>query len=97
MNNVNNSCNNEEEETKLIISSLLNDMIMKVLLMRQQYLEKLNRECVRRCRERKWQGNTNEYMRKVQEQKRKNRQVRRSNHRNNEDLLESCEYINLAF
>ncbi len=53
MNNVNNSCNNEEEETKLIISSLLNDMIMKVLLMCQQYLEKLNKECVRRCRERK--------------------------------------------
>ncbi len=34
MNNVNNSCNNEEEETKLIIISLLADMILKVLLMR---------------------------------------------------------------
>ncbi len=48
MNNVNSSRNNEEEETKL-----LTDMIMKVLLMRQQYLEKLYRECVHRCRERK--------------------------------------------
>ncbi len=53
MNNVNNSCNNEEKETKLIISSLLTDMIMKFLLMCQQHLEKLNRQCVRRCRERK--------------------------------------------
>jgi hypothetical protein len=52
MNNVNNSWNNEEE-AKLIISSLLTDMIMQVLLMRQQHLEKPNRECVRRCRERK--------------------------------------------
>ncbi len=43
----------KEEETKLIISSLLTDMIMKVLLMRQQHLEKLNRECTHRCRERK--------------------------------------------
>ncbi len=51
MNNVNNSWNNEEEETKLIISSLLTDMIMKDLLMRQQHLEILNRECVRQCRE----------------------------------------------
>ena len=36
-------------------------------------------------------------MRKVREQKRKNRQARRSNNRNNEDLLESYEQINLAF
>ena len=42
-----------KKKTKLIISSLLTDMIMKVLLMRQQHLAKLNRECVRRCRERK--------------------------------------------
>ncbi len=34
MNNINNSCNNGEE-TELIISSLLTDMITKVLLMRQ--------------------------------------------------------------
>ncbi len=39
MNSVNNSWNNDEEETKLIISSLLTDMIMKVLLMRQQHLK----------------------------------------------------------
>ncbi len=45
MNNVNNNYNNEEEETKFIIRSLLTGMIMKVLLIRQQYLEKLNREC----------------------------------------------------
>ncbi len=40
MNNENNSWNNEQEETKLIISSLLTDMIRKVLLMHQQHLEK---------------------------------------------------------
>ncbi len=45
--------------------------------------------CVRRCRER----NTIEYMRKV----RKSRQAHRSNKRNNEDFLESCEPINLVF
>ncbi len=48
---------------------------MKVLLIRQQHLAKLDRECVRRRRER----NTIEYMRKV----RKNRQAHRSNKRNN--------------
>ncbi len=70
--NVNNSCNNEEEEeTKLIISSLLTDMIMKVLLMRQQHLEKLYRECVHRYQERKWQRNTIEHMRKVREKNEK--------------------------
>ncbi len=53
MNNLNKSWNNEEEERKLIITSLLTDIIMKVLLMRQQHLSKLNRECVLRCRERK--------------------------------------------
>jgi hypothetical protein len=52
MNNINNSCNNQEK-TKLIISSLLTDMITKVLLIRQQHLAKLNRVRVRRCRERK--------------------------------------------
>ncbi len=87
MNNVNNSWNNDEEGTKLIISSLLTDIIMKVLLVRQQHLEKLNREHVRRCRERKWQGNKNKYMRKVPEQKRKNPQAHRSNNGNNEDLF----------
>ena len=86
MNNINNSCNNGEE-TELIISSLLTDMITKVLLMRQQHLAKLNRERVRRCRERKRQANRNEYMCKVREQKRKNRQARRSNNGNNEKLL----------
>jgi hypothetical protein len=86
MNNINNSCNNGEE-TELIISSLLTGMITKVLLMRQQHLAKLNRESVRRCRERKRQRNRNEYMRKVREQKRKNRQARRSNNANNEKLL----------
>ena len=86
MNNINNTCNNGEE-TELIISSLLTDMITKVLLVRQQHLAKLNRERVRRCRERKRQRNTNEYMRKVRERKRKNRQARRSNNANNEKLL----------
>jgi len=33
----------EEEEIKLITSSLLNDMITKILLMRQQHLTELNR------------------------------------------------------
>jgi hypothetical protein len=97
MNNVNNSCNNEEEETKLIIISLLADMILKVLLMRQQHRLKLNRERVPRCRKGKRQVNTKEYMGKVREQKRKNRQACRSNDGNNEDLLESYEQINLAF
>jgi hypothetical protein len=70
MNNLNNSCSNEEKETKLIISSLLTDMIMKVLLMcQQQNLAKLNRERVSRCRERKRQRNANEYMRQVRKQK----------------------------
>ena len=87
MDNVNNISNNEEEETKLIITSLLTDMITKVLLMRQEHLAKLNRERVRRCQERKRQGNTNEYIRKVREQKRKNRQARRSNNAKNEELL----------
>ena len=89
MNNVNNSCSNEEgeEETKVIISSLLNDMIAKVLSMRQQHLAKLNRERVRRCRERNRQRNINEYMRQVREQKRKNRQARRSNNAKDEELL----------
>jgi hypothetical protein len=50
MNNENNSSNDKE---KLIITSFLTDIIMKVLLIRQQHLAKLNRECVRRCRERK--------------------------------------------
>ena len=62
MNNINNNYNNEEE-TKLIISSLLMDMITKVLLMHRQHPAKLNTERVRRCRERKRQGNINEYMR----------------------------------
>ncbi len=84
--NINNSCNNGEK-TKLIIRSLLPDMITNVLLMGQQHLANLNRECLRRCRERKRQGNRNEYMRKVGEQKRKNRPVRRSNNFNNEKLL----------
>jgi hypothetical protein len=53
MNNENNSSNHKEKEIKLIKTSLLIDIIMKVLLMRQQHLAKLNRECVRRCRERK--------------------------------------------
>ncbi len=53
MNNENNCSNHKTKETKLITTSLLIDIIMKVLLMRQQHLAKLNRECVRRCRERK--------------------------------------------
>ncbi len=51
MNNESNSSNHKEKETKLIKTSLLTDIIMKVLLMRQQHLGKLNRECVRQCRE----------------------------------------------
>ena len=86
MDNVNNTSNNEEEETELVITSLLTDMITKVLLMRQQHLAKLNRECVRRCLERKRQENKDEYMRKVREQKRKNREARRSNNGDNEEL-----------
>ncbi|CAF3890330.1 unnamed protein product, partial [Rotaria sp. Silwood1] len=64
MDNVNNSCNTEEEEAKHITSLLLTDMMMKAFLMRQQHLAKLNRERVRQCRERKQQGNINEYVRK---------------------------------
>jgi hypothetical protein len=47
MNNENNRCSHEGEETKLIRSSLVTDNIMKVLLMSQQHLAKLNRECAR--------------------------------------------------
>jgi hypothetical protein len=70
MNNINNSCNNEEE-TKLIFSSLLTNRTTKVLLMRQQHLANLNRERVGRYSERKRQGNTNGYVRKVREKKQK--------------------------
>ena len=66
---------------------LLPDMIMKVLLMCQQHLAKINRIHVRRRRDRKRQGNTNESICKVREQKRKNRQMCRSNNSNNKDLL----------
>jgi hypothetical protein len=38
---------------------------MKVLLMRQHHVAKLNRECVPRCRERKGQRNTIEHIREV--------------------------------
>ncbi len=38
MNNENNSSNHKEKETKLIITSLLTDIIMKVLIMRQPEL-----------------------------------------------------------
>jgi hypothetical protein len=51
MNKANNSSNRKGKETKLIKTSLLTDIIMKVLLIRQQHLAKLNRECVRQCRE----------------------------------------------
>ena len=66
MDNENNTSNNEEE-TELIVRSLLTDMIMKVLLMRQQHFEKLSRKRVRRCRERQRQMNNNEYMRPTRE------------------------------
>jgi hypothetical protein len=35
----------------MIITSLLTNTIMKVIMMRQQHLAKLNTECVRRSRE----------------------------------------------
>ena len=49
MDNENKTSNNGEEGIELIVRPLLTDMITKVLLMRQQHLAKLNRECVRRC------------------------------------------------
>src|SRR5579862_5021112 len=71
MDNENNTSNNVEEGTELIVRSLLTDMIMKVLLMRQQHLAKLNRERIRQFRERNRQRNRNEYMRQVREKKTK--------------------------
>ncbi len=41
MNNENNSSNHKEKETKLIVTSLLTDIIMEVLLIRQHHLAKL--------------------------------------------------------
>ena len=61
MNHINNNPNNEET-TKLIIMSLLKDMLTKVLFVHQPHPAKLNRERVRRCRERNRQGKINEYM-----------------------------------
>ena len=71
MNNENNTSNNAEEGIELIVRSLLTDMITRILLMRQQHLAKLNRERVRKCRERKRQRNRNEYVRQVREKKTK--------------------------
>jgi hypothetical protein len=51
MNNVNNSFSHKKKETKLIKTSLLTDIVMKVLLVHQQHLAKVNRECGRRCPE----------------------------------------------
>jgi hypothetical protein len=78
MNAINYRCNAEEDEMETI-NTLLNDMIDEVLLLRQQHLAKLNRERVRRYRERMLRENKAEYMRKVREQKRQNRRMHRLN------------------
>jgi hypothetical protein len=87
MNDINYSFNCEEEKIEVIISLLLNDAINKVLLMRKEHLAKLNRERVRRYRQRKREIDTSEYMRRVREQKQQYRQVRRLNHVNNGQTL----------
>jgi hypothetical protein len=56
-------------------------------MMRKEHLAKLNRECVRRYRQRKREADTSEYMRRAREQKQQYRQVRRLNHVNNGQTL----------
>jgi hypothetical protein len=78
MNVINHPCNTEENEIETI-NRLLNNMIDAVLLLRQQHLARLNRECVRRYRQRMLKENKAEYMRKARQQKRENRRMHRLN------------------
>ena len=82
MNDINYPSNNKEENTELIITSLLNNMINKVLLIRKKHLAKLNRERVRQCRHRKQEANRTEYIRQVRQQRRNYRQKRRLDNAN---------------
>jgi len=86
MNDINYNFNSEEEKIEVIISSLLNNMINNVLLMRKEHLIKLNREDVRRYRQRKREARTSEYVRRVREQK-QYQEARRLNHVNNRQVL----------
>jgi hypothetical protein len=86
MNDIKYSFNSEEEKIEVIISSLLNDMINNVLLMRKEHLTKLNREDVRRYRQRKREADTSEYVRRIREQK-QYQEARRLNHVNNRQVL----------
>jgi len=61
-------------------------MINNVLLMRKEHLIKLNREDVRRYRQRKREARTSEYVRRVREQK-QYQEARRLNHVNNGQTL----------
>ena len=83
MNGINYSTNNKEEKIENIVTSLLNHMINKILSMCKEHLAKPNRERVRRCRQRKQEAHTSEYMHRIQQQKRQYREVRRLNHVNN--------------
>ncbi len=77
MNNGNSNSVNEEETIEDIIRILLNDMIEKGLLIRKTHFATVNRERVRRHRNRKRQENISEYLRKVRKQKQRYRQIRR--------------------
>jgi len=65
----------ETNKLEFIINSLLSEMINKVIAMRKQHLAKLNRECVRRYRQRKRDQDINEYKRQVREQKQRYRET----------------------
>ncbi|CAF2872637.1 unnamed protein product [Rotaria sp. Silwood2] len=80
MNHTINISDIEQQTPEIIIVPLLNDMIDQVLLMRKHHLARLNREYVRRYRERKRQTDKSKYMLQVREQKRRYRASQKSNH-----------------
>ncbi|CAF3233747.1 unnamed protein product [Rotaria sp. Silwood2] len=67
MNHTINISDIEQQTPEIIIVPLLNDMIDQVLLMRKHHLARLNREYVRRYRERKRQTDNSKYMLQVRE------------------------------
>ncbi|CAF3846914.1 unnamed protein product [Rotaria sp. Silwood1] len=80
MNHINNISDIEQQTPEIMIVSLLNDMIDHVLLMRKHHLARLNREYVRRYRERKRQTDKSKYMLQMREQKRRYRASQKSKH-----------------
>lgn len=77
MNDKNNNYDSKNEDTESIIASMLNDMVNQVLILRKQHLRKLNKERVRRCRQRKRAANETQYTIQIREQKRRYRQLHR--------------------